>query len=66
MGRMKLELFAEIVPKTAENFHQFCTGDNRKHARPQGNKGPTAFQEEVMIMFYIQIKLILISIILLL
>ncbi|XP_051509787.1 peptidyl-prolyl cis-trans isomerase H isoform X5 [Myxocyprinus asiaticus] len=27
VGRMKIELFADIVPKTAENFRQFCTGE---------------------------------------
>ncbi|KAG5539231.1 hypothetical protein RHGRI_019710 [Rhododendron griersonianum] len=28
-GRIKMELFADIVPKTAENFRQFCTGEYR-------------------------------------
>ncbi|KAL8876649.1 MAG: hypothetical protein Q9192_008826 [Flavoplaca navasiana] len=40
LGRIKMELFANIVPKTAENFRQFCTGeckDPRGH--PQGYKG---------------------------
>uniref|UniRef100_A0A3P8WZI1 Peptidyl-prolyl cis-trans isomerase n=1 Tax=Cynoglossus semilaevis TaxID=244447 RepID=A0A3P8WZI1_CYNSE len=27
VGRMKVELFADVVPKTAENFRQFCTGE---------------------------------------
>jgi peptidyl-prolyl isomerase H (cyclophilin H) len=27
VGRIKMELFADICPKTAENFRQFCTGD---------------------------------------
>ncbi|KAJ3566430.1 hypothetical protein NP233_g7010 [Leucocoprinus birnbaumii] len=26
-GRMKFELFSDIVPKTAENFRQLCTGE---------------------------------------
>ena len=26
VGRIKMELFADICPKTAENFRQFCTG----------------------------------------
>ncbi|ORX87296.1 peptidylprolyl isomeras-like protein H [Anaeromyces robustus] len=38
-GRMKMELFADIVPKTAENFRQFCTGEYRKNGIPQGYKG---------------------------
>ena len=29
VGRMKIELFAVVVPKTAENFRQFCTGEFR-------------------------------------
>uniref|UniRef100_A0A493TVY9 PPIase cyclophilin-type domain-containing protein n=1 Tax=Anas platyrhynchos platyrhynchos TaxID=8840 RepID=A0A493TVY9_ANAPP len=29
VGRMKIELFADVVPKTAENFRQFCTGEFR-------------------------------------
>lgn len=41
MGRMKIELFADIVPKTAENFRQFCTGEHRKDGVPQGYKGST-------------------------
>ena len=24
-GRIKMELFADVVPKTAENFRQLCT-----------------------------------------
>jgi hypothetical protein len=27
VGRVKFELFADICPKTAENFRQFCTGE---------------------------------------
>ena len=29
LGRVKIELFANIVPKTAENFRQFCTGEHK-------------------------------------
>ena len=41
MGRMKMELFADVVPKTAENFRQLCTGEYRKDGVPQGYKGAT-------------------------
>ncbi|KAI9731545.1 MAG: Peptidyl-prolyl cis-trans isomerase H [Cirrosporium novae-zelandiae] len=40
LGRIKMELFANIVPRTAENFRQFCTGETKDHqGRPQGYKG---------------------------
>ena len=32
-GRIKMELFKDICPKTAENFRQFCTGEFRRDAR---------------------------------
>ena len=39
LGRIKIELFADIVPRTAENFRQFCTGETKNHlGRPQGYK----------------------------
>uniref|UniRef100_A0A672KVK0 Peptidyl-prolyl cis-trans isomerase n=1 Tax=Sinocyclocheilus grahami TaxID=75366 RepID=A0A672KVK0_SINGR len=38
VGRMKIELFADIVPKTAENFRQFCTGEFKKDGVPVGYK----------------------------
>ena len=41
MGRMKMELFANVVPKTAENFRQFCTGEYRRDGVPLGYKGAT-------------------------
>ncbi|KAF9538274.1 cytochrome P450 monooxygenase 7 [Mortierella hygrophila] len=37
-GRMKMELFADVVPKTAENFRQLCTGEYKKNGVPQGYK----------------------------
>ncbi|RHZ51287.1 hypothetical protein Glove_481g101 [Diversispora epigaea] len=40
-GRMKMELFADVVPKTAENFRQFCTGEYKKNGIPQGYKNAT-------------------------
>uniref|UniRef100_A0A8C5YJF4 Peptidyl-prolyl cis-trans isomerase n=1 Tax=Microcebus murinus TaxID=30608 RepID=A0A8C5YJF4_MICMU len=36
-----IELFADVVPKTAENFRQFCTGEFRKDGVPIGYKGST-------------------------
>ncbi|MCJ1313772.1 Peptidyl-prolyl cis-trans isomerase H [Agyrium rufum] len=40
LGRIKMELFANQVPKTAENFRQFCTGETKNNlGRPQGYKG---------------------------
>uniref|UniRef100_A0A8C5MVR7 Peptidyl-prolyl cis-trans isomerase n=1 Tax=Leptobrachium leishanense TaxID=445787 RepID=A0A8C5MVR7_9ANUR len=41
VGRLKIELFADVVPKTAENFRQFCTGEFRKDGVPIGYKGST-------------------------
>lgn len=38
IGRMKMELFADVVPKTAENFRQFCTGEYRKDGVSIGYK----------------------------
>ena len=37
-GRIKMELFADRVPRTAENFRQFCTGEFRPHGTPVGYK----------------------------
>ena len=39
LGRVKMELFANITPRTAENFRQFCTGESKdSQGRPQGYK----------------------------
>ncbi|KAL7749997.1 Peptidyl-prolyl cis-trans isomerase-like 1 [Sorochytrium milnesiophthora] len=38
-GRLKMELFADVVPKTAENFRQLCTGEFRRNGVPTGYKG---------------------------
>eukprot|EP00887_Chlorella_sp_A99_P004154 scaffold23.g4154.t1 len=38
-GRIKMELFADVAPKTAENFRQLCTGEFRKNGMPVGYKG---------------------------
>lgn len=35
-----MELFADITPKTAENFRQYCTGETKNaQGYPQGYKG---------------------------
>jgi hypothetical protein len=40
LGRIKMELFKDVVPKTAENFRQFCTGESKDgRGQPQGYKG---------------------------
>uniref|UniRef100_A0A0K8T1P9 Peptidyl-prolyl cis-trans isomerase n=1 Tax=Lygus hesperus TaxID=30085 RepID=A0A0K8T1P9_LYGHE len=41
IGRMILELYAHIVPKTSENFRQMCTGEYKKDGVPLGYKGST-------------------------
>jgi peptidyl-prolyl isomerase H (cyclophilin H) len=38
-GRVKMELFADTTPRTAENFRQLCTGEFRKGGKPVGYKG---------------------------
>ena len=39
VGRIKIELFADRVPRTAENFRQLCTGEFRRDGIPVGYKG---------------------------
>ncbi|KAH6634268.1 putative U-snRNP-associated cyclophilin, partial [Chaetomium sp. MPI-SDFR-AT-0129] len=40
LGRIIFELFNDVVPKTAENFRQFCTGETTNAlGQPQGYKG---------------------------
>ncbi|KAI9203144.1 cyclophilin-like domain-containing protein [Polychytrium aggregatum] len=38
-GRLKMELFNDVVPKTCENFRQLCTGEYKRNGVPQGYKG---------------------------
>lgn len=38
---MKMELFSDVVPRTTENFRQFCTGEYKKDGVPIGYKGST-------------------------
>lgn len=37
-GRIVIELFADVAPKTAENFRQFCVGQPVVKGQPQGYK----------------------------
>ncbi|MES1918729.1 Peptidyl-prolyl cis-trans isomerase 11 [Bonamia ostreae] len=37
-GRIVVELFKNSVPKTAENFRQFCVGKMKLHGEPVGYK----------------------------
>ncbi|KAK9487824.1 cyclophilin-like domain-containing protein [Lipomyces starkeyi] len=39
MGRIKVQLFKDKLPRTAENFRQFCTGEYKVNGIPQGYKG---------------------------
>ncbi|ODQ81474.1 hypothetical protein BABINDRAFT_57840 [Babjeviella inositovora NRRL Y-12698] len=38
LGRIKIELFKDSLPRTAENFRQFCTGEYRPSGVPVGYK----------------------------
>ena len=45
-GRIVMELFADVTPKTAENFRSFCTGEYRKTDVPLGYKGSPFHRSE--------------------
>jgi peptidyl-prolyl isomerase H (cyclophilin H) len=52
LGRIKMELFKDVVPKTAENFRQFCTGESKDgRGQPQGYKG-CKFHRVVSLLLY--------------
>ncbi|VDM56372.1 unnamed protein product [Angiostrongylus costaricensis] len=39
LGTIVMELFADVTPRTAENFRQFCTGEFRKDGVPGDGTG---------------------------
>jgi peptidyl-prolyl isomerase H (cyclophilin H) len=39
IGRIQIELRADVCPRTTENFRQFCTGEFRIQGKPVGYKG---------------------------
>lgn len=39
LGRIKIQLFSDALPRTCENFRQYCTGEHRVNNIPQGYKG---------------------------
>lgn len=39
LGRITFELYQHLVPRTAENFRQFCTGEYKVNGKAQGYKG---------------------------
>ncbi|KAL5334938.1 cyclophilin-like domain-containing protein [Aspergillus crustosus] len=50
LGRLKFELFADVTPRTAENFRQFCTGESKgPQGRPQGYKGSRFHRIDFMV-----------------
>lgn len=38
LGRITFELFKDVVPRTAENFRQLCTGEYKVNGKAQGYK----------------------------
>jgi len=37
--RVRIELFDDVVPQTAENFRRLCTGEVKRSGLPAGYKG---------------------------
>ena len=46
IGRILMELYFDLVPRTAENFRQFCTGEAKRDGVPLGYKN-TAFHRVI-------------------
>ena len=59
IGRILMELYFDLVPRTAENFRQFCTGEAKRDGVPLGYKN-TAFHR-VIKDFMIQGKELLVN-----
>eukprot|EP00375_Theileria_parva_P003937 XP_766624.1 cyclophilin [Theileria parva strain Muguga] len=57
LGRLKIELFADKVPKTCENFRKFCTGEHKQNMVPVGYKG-TKFSK-VIKDYMVQVPMII-------
>lgn len=59
LGRIKMELFADVTPKTAENFRQFCTGEARnQQGQAIGYKG-CKFHRVVRVVVFLQSSVVL-------
>jgi peptidyl-prolyl isomerase H (cyclophilin H) len=49
-----MHLFANAVPKTAENFRQFCTGEHKgPGGKPLGYKGSKFHRVVSQALFYL-------------
>ena len=46
IGRVLMELYYDLVPRTAENFRQLCTGEAKKDGVPLGYKN-TSFHRVI-------------------
>ena len=46
IGRILMELYFDLVPRTAENFRQFCTGEAKRDGVPLGYKN-TSFHRVI-------------------
>ena len=47
-GRIQMELFADICPKTCENFRQLCTGEFRLVQLAGGSKCSSLFCSKII------------------
>ena len=57
LGRIKMELFSNITPRTAENFRQFCTGESKSSkGQPQGYKGSKFHRVVRLQLLYLDLR----------